>query len=112
MQTRPCCVTGSAYSYTASRLLVPPLATAPSDFSRIVVRPPALLPGEGLLFISPWWMAVERSHHLMRSTSFRPTSGLTARRVGRCSGPYTSGGSLRMALPPFATPHSPPPPHP
>ena len=43
---------GSAYSYTATRLVVPPLATAPSDFSRIVVRPPALLPGEGLLFIS------------------------------------------------------------
>ena len=32
---------------------MPPFAAAPSDFSRIVVRPPALLPGEGLLFISP-----------------------------------------------------------
>ena len=32
---------------------MPPLAAAPSDFSRIVVSPPALLPGEGLLFISP-----------------------------------------------------------
>ena len=31
---------------------MPPLATAPSDFSRMVVSPPALLPGEGLLFIS------------------------------------------------------------
>ena len=34
------------------------LATAPSDFSRMVVRPPALLPGEGLLFISAPWMEV------------------------------------------------------
>ena len=32
---------------------MPPFATAPSDFSRIVVSPPALLPGDGLLFISP-----------------------------------------------------------
>src|SRR6218665_2535217 len=43
----------------------------------------------------------------MRSTSFRPTSGLTARRVSRCSAPYTSGVSLRMALPPCATTRSP-----
>ncbi len=28
---------------------VPPVATAPSDFSRIVVSPPALLPADGLL---------------------------------------------------------------
>ena len=37
---------------------VPPFATAPSDFSRIVVSPPALLPGEGLLFISAPWIFV------------------------------------------------------
>ncbi len=53
MNTKPLAVTGSAYSYTAISPVVPPLATAPSDFSRIVVRPPALLPGDGLLFISP-----------------------------------------------------------
>jgi hypothetical protein len=34
------------------------LAEAPSDFSRMVVSPPALLPGEGLLFISPPFFAV------------------------------------------------------
>ena len=43
---------------TSTRLVVPPLATAPSDFSKIVVRPPALLPGEGLLSISPPLRAV------------------------------------------------------
>ena len=50
---KPFAVTGSAYSYTSTRLVVPPLATAPSDFSRIVVSPPALLPGDGLLSIEP-----------------------------------------------------------
>ncbi len=37
---------------------VPPFAAAPSDFSRIVVSPPALLPGEGLLSIDPPLIAV------------------------------------------------------
>jgi hypothetical protein len=50
--------TGSAYLKTPVRLVVPPLAAAPSDFSRMVVSPPALLPGEGLLFISPPLRAV------------------------------------------------------
>ena len=66
---------------------MPPFATAPSDFSRIVVSPPALLPGDGLLFISPCSRAVYASHHLMRATSFSPTSRDTARRVSRCSAP-------------------------
>jgi hypothetical protein len=39
-------------------LVVPPFATAPRLFSRIVVRPPALLPGDGLLFISPFSRSV------------------------------------------------------
>ena len=43
---------------TSTRFVVPPLATAPSDFSRIVVSPPALLPGDGLLFISPFSRSV------------------------------------------------------
>ena len=38
--------------------VVPPLAAAPSDFSRIVVNPPSLLPGDGLLFSSMWLRAV------------------------------------------------------
>src|SRR3712207_9044667 len=42
---------------------------------------PALLPGEGLLFISPPFFAVYSSHHLMRETSFSPTSRVAARRV-------------------------------
>src|SRR6185437_7947639 len=60
-------------------VVVPPLATAPSDFSRMVVRPPALLPGEGLLFISPPVRAQWSSHQRMRSTIFSPTARLAAR---------------------------------
>ena len=52
MNTNPFAVTGSAYPRTSTRLVLPALAIAPSDFSRIVVSPPALLPGEGLAFIS------------------------------------------------------------
>jgi hypothetical protein len=58
MKTKPFAVTGIAYSYTSISPVVPPLATAPSDFSRMVVSPPALLPGDGLLFISPLLRAV------------------------------------------------------
>src|SRR5690242_10262824 len=58
MKTRPRSWIGSAYSTTSFRGDVPPLATAPSDFSRIVVRPPDLFPGEGLLFISAPWRSV------------------------------------------------------
>src|SRR5438552_18318313 len=43
---------GSAYSYTSVIAVEPALAIAPSDFSAIVVRPPSLLPIEGLLSIS------------------------------------------------------------
>ena len=53
MNTKPLAVTGSAYSTTAFSRVVPPLAAAPSDFSRMVVSPPALFPGEGLLFMLP-----------------------------------------------------------
>ena len=53
MNTRPGPCIGSAYSTTSTRSVVPPLAMAPSDFSRIVVMPPALLPGAGLLSIDP-----------------------------------------------------------
>ena len=35
--------------YRDSARSAPTLAAAPRDFSRMVVRPPALLPGEGLL---------------------------------------------------------------
>src|SRR5205085_10419120 len=66
MKTKPFALTGSAYSYTSMSPVVPPFATAPSDFSRIVVRPPALLPGGGLLFISPLLRAVYSSHQWMR----------------------------------------------
>src|ERR1700723_299343 len=52
MNTRPRPAIGAAYSTTSLKGDPPALATAPSDFSRMVVRPPALLPGEGLLSIS------------------------------------------------------------
>src|SRR5438445_13727681 len=69
----------------------------------MVVSPPSLLPGDGLLLISAPKMPVYHSHHLMRSTSFSPTSRLTARRVRRCSAPYISGVSPMMLVPPWAT---------
>ncbi len=50
-------------------------------------RPPFLLPGEGLLLISAPKRPEYHSHHLIRSTSFSPTSRDTARRVNRCSAP-------------------------
>ena len=62
MKTKPFLVTASAYCTTSTRFVLPALAIAPSDFSRMVVRPPALLPGDGLALISaPCW-AVYSSH--------------------------------------------------
>ena len=52
MNTNPLAVTASAYFTTSTRFVLPAFAIAPSDFSRIVVNPPALLPGDGLLLIS------------------------------------------------------------
>src|SRR3954462_1707591 len=87
MQTNPFLVTGSAYFTTSTRFVLPALAIAPSDFSRMVVSPPALLPGLGLAFISAPSRAVYSSHQRISATSFSPTSRLTARRVRRCSAP-------------------------
>ena len=53
MKVKPRAVTGSAYLYTPASGEVPPFAAAPSDFSSIVVSPPFLLPGLGLLSIEP-----------------------------------------------------------
>ena len=50
MNTRPRDLTGSAKPATSTRFVPPPLARAPRDFSRMVVMPPCLLPGVGLLF--------------------------------------------------------------
>jgi len=46
-------MTGSHSRNTPVRSVEPPFATAPSDFSKIVVSPPALLPGAGLLSMEP-----------------------------------------------------------
>jgi len=72
---------------TIRHALLPAFAIAPKDFSRIVVRPPALLPGLGLAFISAPSRWVYSSHQRIRPTSFSPTSRLTARRVNKCSAP-------------------------
>src|ERR1700692_797374 len=64
MKTKPRAFTSSAYCTTSTRLVLPALAIAPSDFSRIVVSPPALLPGLGLAFISAPSRAVYSSHQL------------------------------------------------
>src|SRR3954467_9974989 len=96
MKTKPFAVTGSAYFTTSTRLVCPAFAIAPRDFSRIVVNPPALLPGDGLALISAPSFFVYSSHHFMRATSFSPTSRLTARRVNRCSAPSVSVVSERM----------------
>src|SRR4029079_8201700 len=69
----------------------------------MVVSPPSLLPGEGMLLISAPETPVYHSHHLIRSTSFSPTARLTARRVSRCSAPEISGVSPRMLVPPCCT---------
>lgn len=62
------------------RVLVPAFVTPPRDFSKIVVNPPALLPADGLLFISAPLRAQYFSHQRIRLTSFSPTSREAARR--------------------------------
>src|SRR4029079_4367858 len=99
MNTSPRSVTGSAYSYTARRSACPALATAPSDFSRIVVSPPALLPGDGLLSSDPPPALASALHQSRPSSRRRPTASETARRVSRPSAPNTSGVSARIDVP-------------
>src|SRR5882724_1609908 len=52
-------VMGSPYMKTSIIGVVPPLVTPPSDFSKTVVIPPALLPGAGLLSIA----SIPRQYH-------------------------------------------------
>ena len=63
MNTKPRVVIGSPYWNTSIIGVVPPLVTPPSDFSKTVVRPPALLPGAGLLSIASMPRQYH-SHHL------------------------------------------------
>ena len=63
MKTKPRVVMGSPYWKTSIMGVVPPLATPPSDFSNTVVRPPALLPGAGLLSMASMPRQYH-SHHL------------------------------------------------
>src|SRR5262249_26323909 len=59
MKTNPRVVMGSPYWNTSIMGVVPPLVTPPSDFSKTVVMPPALLPGAGLLSIA----SMPRQYH-------------------------------------------------
>src|SRR5438309_1463772 len=59
MKTKPRVVMGSPYMKTSIIGVVPPLVTPPSDFSKTVVIPPALLPGAGLLSIA----SIPRQYH-------------------------------------------------
>src|SRR5262245_33817336 len=59
MKTNPRVVIGSPYWKTSIIGVVPPLATPPSDFSKTVVSPPALLPGAGLLSMA----SIPRQYH-------------------------------------------------
>ena len=68
MNTKPSAGDRLGVLETSTSVVVPPLATAPSDFSRMVVRPPALLPGEGLLSIVGAVGRGVASHQSIRST--------------------------------------------
>src|SRR4030095_7894807 len=59
MHTKPRVVIGSPYGKTSIIGVVPPLVTPPSDFSKTVVMPPALLPGAGLVSLA----SVPRQYH-------------------------------------------------
>src|SRR5712691_6428731 len=63
MNTKPRVVMGSPYWKTSIIGVVPPLVTPPSDFSKTVVIPPALLPGVGLLSMASMPRQYH-SHHL------------------------------------------------
>ena len=58
INTKPLSLIISAYLYTPFNFDVPALETAPNDFSRIVVNPPILFPGDGLLSIVPKFLFV------------------------------------------------------
>src|SRR3954464_2569508 len=103
MQTKPFWVTGSAYFTTSTRFVLPALAIAPSDFSMMVVSPPALLPGDGLALISSPCLWVYSSHHRIRATSFSPAPGLPGGPVKRGSAPYVPVFSARITVPPLRT---------
>src|SRR5215212_1834844 len=82
MNTNPLFVTASAYLTTSTRFVLPALAIAPSDFSMMVVSPPALLPGDGLALISAPCLWVYSSHHRIRSTKERKPTARPPRRRG------------------------------
>jgi hypothetical protein len=68
--------------------VVPPFIEEPSDFSKMLARPPTWLPGLTAPLICTSRPGEYSSfHQRMRSISFSPTARLTARRVSVCSTP-------------------------
>ena len=90
MKTKPGVRTGSAYSYTSIIGEVPPLATAPSDFSRMLLSPPALLPGDGIVVEAAVEAVQIALVPVANPSSFSATPRLRARRTSRCSAPKIS----------------------
>ena len=64
INTKPRGVIGSPYWNTSIVVVVPPLVTPPSDFSKTVVMPPALFPGAGLLSIASIVAGLDVAAHL------------------------------------------------
>ena len=87
MKVSPPAVTGSAYPTTSLSGLVPPMRTAPSDFSQIVVMPATRLPLDGLLSSSASLRAVYACHQAISSSIRWLTAGVAARFRRMCSAP-------------------------
>src|ERR1700683_5479864 len=82
---------------------VPPLATAPSDFSRILVRPPALFPGLGLSSNDePSKRLMYRLYSRMQFNSFSAICRVRARFTSRGSAPKISVVSAGTGVPPHS----------
>src|SRR3954471_3586715 len=69
----------------------------------MVVRPPALFPGEGLLSGVQPNRPVYHSHQRIRSINLSAIAGVRALRVNNCSAPKISVVSPRIVVPPQAT---------
>jgi hypothetical protein len=104
---RPGVRIGSAWSTTPCSGPLPPFLAARSDFSSIVVSPPAMLPGTGWpprrSIPGAFASCSKRSIVASRSAA---TCGVTARAASRCSAPISSEVSARIDVPPAATSRS------
>jgi hypothetical protein len=81
MKRKPEVEMSSAKSRTPSSGAVPPLMAAPSDFSAMLVSPPALFPGDGLSSKLPPKRPTYSLYHAIEASSFSPMARVRARRV-------------------------------